>query len=413
LLVFPHHPATAVSFLEANPVTNIAYRKQEIQIKHPTHRIRPSTASPHSFTPQASSVKRLYALCLLLLPLAAPAQSPGYYDSAYGKTGEGLRRALCDIIKGHQVLSYTPGLWNAYYSTDVKPNGKLASIYSDVPGGTPPYEFTLGADQCGGSTPNAEGGCYNREHLWPQSKFGGNYPMYTDLWIVYPTDSKVNAQRGDWPYGKVSNAAWTSRNGSRLGPNTYPGAPASTAFEPIDSFKGDIARSYFYITTRYYADSNSFQDWQMATRSTLRSWAIQMLLDWHHLDPVSTKEKERNDAAEALQHNRNPFIDEPRFADCIWAGDCAGLGISQALPMAAQIRCSPNPAHNEVLIEWQRLAPDEVLAVAVLNAVGSRVFQAHHPPRTLRVDLRDWPRGLYWLRFQTKQGAGAQKLLLE
>lgn len=358
-------------------------------------------------------MKRLYALCLLLLPLAALAQSPGYYDSAYGKTGEELRRALCDIIKGHQVLSYTPGLWNAYYSTDKKPNGKLASIYSDVPGGTPLYEFTIGADQCGGSTPNAEGGCYNREHLWPQSKFGGNYPMYTDLWIVYPTDSKVNSQRADWPYGTVSNAAWTSRNGSKLGPNTYPGAPASTAFEPIDSFKGDIARSYFYITTRYYADSNSFQDWEMAMKSTLRPWAVQMLLAWHHLDPVSTRERERNDAAETLQHNRNPFIDEPRFADCIWTGNCAGLGVLSARHDAKAIRCSPNPARSQVQIDWQELSPDELLAVEVLDALGRHAFHVQHPAQKMRIEVSQWPRGLYLLRFQTKQGVRFEKLVVE
>ncbi len=358
-------------------------------------------------------VKKLATLLCLIMPLFAAAQPAGYYDNAYGKTGEDLRRALYDIIKGHTQLSYTPGLWNAYYTTDKKPNGKLASIYSDVPGGTPPYEFNLGTDQCSGSTPNAEDGCYNREHLWPQSKFGSNYPMYTDLWLVYPTDSKVNSQRGDWPYGIVTSPTWTSRNGSKLGPNTYPGAPASTAFEPIDSFKGDIARSYFYITTRYYGDSSSFVDWQMATKSTLQPWAIQMLLEWHHLDPVSAKEQVRNDAAEALQHNRNPFIDVPQFADCIWAGNCAGLGISPSQQVAARVRCFPNPAHASVQIDWQMLAPDEVLAVDVMNGLGAKVFHQAPSGKSLQIQVTNWPRGFYWLRVQTKQGTGFKKLVLE
>ncbi len=325
-----------------------------------------------------------------------------------------MRDALYDIIKGHTVLSYTPGLWNAYYTTDKKANGKLASIYSDIPGGTPPYEFTIGTDQCSGSTPNSEGGCYNREHIWPQSKFGNAAPMQTDLWLVYPTDSKVNSQRGDWPYGQVSNPTWTSQNGSKLGPNSYPGAPAGTAFEPIDSFKGDIARSYFYITTRYLADSNSFQDWEMAAKSSLKPWAIQMLLAWSSMDPVSAKEKERNEAVFALQHNRNPFVDEPQFADCIWAGNCAGLSVVAHSVAKTRIICSPNPAHNRVRIDWQGQMPEEeVLALDVLDALGRNQYHQQQAQNNQYIQVGDWPRGVYFIRVFTRQGAFSQKLLLD
>lgn len=358
-------------------------------------------------------MKKLYLACLLLLPVAAFAQPAGYYNSATGKSGQALRVALYDIIKGHTPLSYTPGLWNAYYTTDVKPNGKLASIYSDRPGSTPPYEYTIGADQCSGSTPSTEGGCYNREHVWPQSKFGSAAPMYTDLWIVYPTDSKVNSQRADWPYGKVTSPTWTSQNGSKLGPNTYPGAPSTTAFEPIDSFKGDIARSYFYITTRYYGDSASFIDWEMATKSTLKPWAIQMLLEWDHLDPVSAKEKARNDAAYAQQNNRNPFIDEPRFADCIWAGNCMGLDVASINSILFSMHVAPNPARTTISVDWESLAPDEVLAVDIVNVQGSRVYHVAPKAKSLSIDVRDWPKGFYMLQVKTQHGVRAEKVLVE
>ncbi|MBS1615929.1 MAG: endonuclease [Bacteroidetes bacterium] len=358
-------------------------------------------------------MKRLFIFFFSLLPLSLYSQPTGYYAGAYGKSGEALRDALYDIIKGHTVLSYTPGLWNAYYTTDKKPNGKLASIYSDVPGGVPPYEFILGSDQCSGSTPNTEGGCYNREHIWPQSKFGNATPMQTDLWLVYPTDSKVNSQRADWPYGTVSNATWTSQSGNKLGPNTYPGAPSGTAFEPLDSFKGDIARSYFYITTRYLADSNSFQNWEMANKSSLKPWAIQMLLAWSHLDPVSAKEKERNEAVYALQNNRNPFVDEPRFADCIWAGNCSGLGITASSKKALQVQCLPNPAHDHVQIDWQGLAPREVLALDVLDALGRIQFHSPNPENNMQIQVLNWPSGVYLLRLITLQGTSFQKLLID
>lgn len=359
-------------------------------------------------------VKKIYAAFLFLFPLSLSAQPPGYYNNAAGKSGEPLRRALYDIISGHTVLSYTPGLWNAYYTTDIKPGtNKLYTIYTDKPGSAPPYEYTVGADQCSGSTPSTEGGCYNREHIWPQSKFGSADPMRTDLWIVYPTDSKVNSQRADWPYGKVSSPTWTSQNGSKLGPNTYSGAPSGTAFEPIDSFKGDIARSYFYITTRYLGDSAFFNDWEMAAKSTLKPWAIQMLLEWHHKDPVSAKEKSRNEAAYVFQNNRNPFIDEPRFADCIWAGNCAGLDVSGINSPVFSLRVSPNPSHDFIRIEWQSLSPDEVLALDVINVQGACIYHTLPAKSSQLLDVHEWPRGLYLLQVRTQHGTRLEKLLLD
>lgn len=360
-------------------------------------------------------MKKLYLL-LCCLPVLAKAQPAGYYDNAFGKTGEALRVALYGIIKGHTVLSYTPGLWNAYYTTDVKPGtNKLWDIYSDKPGGTPAYEYTLGADQCGNGA-NHENSCYNREHIWPQSKFGSAAPMETDLWIVYPTDYYVNNKRGDLPYGKVgSPVQLTFTNGSKLGPQSYPGAPSSSCFEPIDSFKGDIARSYFYITTRYYADSAQFQDWEMAYHSRLKPWAIQMLLAWHHLDPVSAKEKDRNEAAYTLQHNRNPFIDIPQFADCIWAGNCTGLSVMGSFPLLVKVQVYPNPAHESLSIDWQQLAPDEVLAVDILNLQGQLMWHTRTGGSAahLQVPVADWPRGIYLLKAAGKEGVKVERVVVE
>jgi hypothetical protein len=46
-----------------------------------------------------------------------------------------------------------------------------------------------------------------------------------------------------------------------------------------------------------------------------------MLLEWHHLDPVSQKEIDRNNAIYAVQKNRNPFIDHPEWIEKIWGSD--------------------------------------------------------------------------------------------
>ena len=172
------------------------------------------------------------------------AQAPaGYYTAAEGQSGEALRTALYNIIKTHTTLSYSQ-LWQSFYTTDARPdNGKVWDMYSDRPGGTPAYYFTFGSNQCGNYS--GEGDCYNREHSVPKSWFGGSTPpMYTDLFHLIPTDGFVNSKRGNLPIGKVINATWTSSNGSKVGTSNIPGY-AGQVFEPIDSFKGDCARSYF------------------------------------------------------------------------------------------------------------------------------------------------------------------------
>lgn len=172
---------------------------------------------------------------------------PEYYTSASGLVGENLQIELYDIINGHTLRSYDQ-LWTDFQTTDDKANDYVWDMYSDVPGGTPPYNYVFISDQCGNYA--NEGDCYNREHSFPKSWFNDASPMYTDLFHLVPTDGKVNGMRNNYPFGEVGTASLTSLNGSKLGNCDYPGY-ASTVFEPIDEYKGDFARNYFYMATRY------------------------------------------------------------------------------------------------------------------------------------------------------------------
>lgn len=261
---------------------------------------------------------------------SASAQIPtGYYNNASGLNGAPLKTALYNIIKGHTARSYDQ-LWSDFQTTDKKTNGKVWDMYSDIPGGTPPYEYTFITYQCGsysGEGPT-NGGCYNREHSFPKSWFNEGTPMYTDLFHLVPTDGKVNGERSNFPYGKVSTPTWTSQNGSKLGPNVFPGY-TGTVFEPIDSFKGDFARNYFYMVTRY---ENVISGWvtDMLDNSTFPAftvWAKNMLIEWNNLDPVSQKEIDRNNAVYVIQHNRNPFIDHPEYVNAIWGGGSVNTSV--------------------------------------------------------------------------------------
>ena len=257
-------------------------------------------------------------LFLVFLAFNLLSQIPsGYYNGTENLSGTALKSALHNIIDNHNSVSYS-SLWSHFQNTDKKANNKVWDIYSDVPGGTPPYEFTFSSDQCGSYS--QEGDCYNREHSWPQSWFNSASPMKTDMFHVYPTDGYVNGQRGSYPYGNVAGNKWTSENGSKKGDCSYPGYNG-TVFEPIDEYKGDVARSYFYMSTRYYGEDSGWQSNGMVNGAEILPWAQNLLMEWSVNDPVSTKEINRNNAIYNIQNNRNPFIDHPEFAILIFSSN--------------------------------------------------------------------------------------------
>ncbi len=309
------------------------------------------------------------ALAIILLSsLSSADPPPGYYDPASGLTGPALQEALHDIIDNHTSISYN-AIWDAFYTTDDRYGDKVWDMYSDIPGGTPPYEYTLGNDQ--GGSAGGEGECYNREHSWPKSWFGGDVsPMYTDLFHVVPTDTYVNNRRDNHPYGEVSNPTWTSFNGSRLGPCSYPGY-SGTAFEPIDGYKGDFARNYFYMATRYLGEDGSWPGSAMADGAVLTAWAEEMLIDWHISDPISTKEIDRNDAVYAIQSNRNPFIDHPEYVLMVYDPNSVEGGEFQVASITLYQNV-PNPFSGITTIRFM-LPEAKMVSITVYDISGKLV----------------------------------------
>lgn len=350
----------------------------------------------------------LYTLLFVATIACATAQIPaGYYNSAAGKSGEELRTALYQIIKSHTAVSYND-LWNSYRATDVMPSGKVWDIYSDRPGETAAYYYEFGTDQCGSYT--REGDCYNREHTVPQSWFGDATPMKTDLFHVYPTDGWVNNKRGNLQYGTVPSPTWTSTNGSKLGPCGFPGC-SGTAFEPIDAYKGDLARSYFYMTV-CYKDKNLGQTSEsMFSGSQLLDWARQMMVEWHNADPVSEKEIDRNQVIyNQIQHNRNPFIDCPELVDYLfgsrvgeeWIPTCFEWNPDEVADYAATVpscRIYPNPAIDVVMVESNLL---EINKIEVFDITG-RILQRYDEVGSscFQIKLENLQAGYYLLKITT------------
>ena len=152
---------------------------------------------------------------------------------------------------------------------------------------------------------------------------------------MYPTDKLVNNKRANNPFGETNGETFKSANEfSKLGKCTYPGYEG-TVFEPNDLYKGDFARTYFYMVTCYeeklpdwytnYSESRPTLDGK--TYPGLSDWQLEMLLKWAKNDPVSDKETNRNNAVWEIQNNRNPFIDYPELERFIW-GDLKDVAFS-------------------------------------------------------------------------------------
>lgn len=161
----------------------------------------------------------------------------------------------------------------------------------------------------------------------PQSVYSENYPMRSDVHQVIPSDGYVNNRRGSFAFGEVSSPTWTSNNGSKVGPNTF-GSYSGTVFEPIDEFKGDIARALLYFAVRYETQVASWSHAMLNGTSdqVYEDWFVDLLLDWHANDPVVQAEIDRNNAAYNFQGNANPFVDHPEFVTMIWSSGGGGGG---------------------------------------------------------------------------------------
>ena len=236
------------------------------------------------------------------------------YENLDGMTSFALRKALCEDISQHTMLSYNQ-IRGDKAKVDVRADGKIWDIYSG-------YDFYL-SDYCS-NIDIVEGECYNREHVLPKSWWGGSTsePMYTDLHHVYSVDAMANDKRSAWIYDEVKSTSWSNNLGSKLG--TSANWSGETAFEPVDEYKGDVARVYFYMLTcymdkdftqggkgyRYFSYSNGVCDFQ--------SKSLALMLKWHRQDPVSDKEITRNAKVADLQGNVNPFVEQPALVEYIW-----------------------------------------------------------------------------------------------
>lgn len=208
------------------------------------------------FIPKLTALTLLFTSSTFYLSADIPTN---YYSAANNtsSSSDALRIALYNIINNHTVIGYS-SLPEQVYAATISPsdfnngsNNTLEDIYSSQP-----YKSTdsgSSATQCGTG--------WNKEHSFPKSWFGDASPMYSDAFHIYPTDIRMNSARSNYPYGDLPNKPKNCDIGyGKGGQASYTSdGVATTIFDPGDAgYKGDLARTYFYMLT-CYRDKNLAQ----------------------------------------------------------------------------------------------------------------------------------------------------------
>ncbi|KFC22549.1 endonuclease I [Epilithonimonas lactis] len=324
-----------------------------------------------------------YLFILSAFPIFSLAQAPAeYYSGTEDLSGYALKTKLHNIISTKTFNYHYDDLKTLYGQTDLDKyydygadnTTYLLDIYSNNPTGTTAYHYTL--NNIIGSA-NAEGLGWNREHMMPQSSFNNAYPMYSDLFFVIPTDARINQLRSNYPYGKAGSTVYYNfTNGSKQALNGTPNATyTGRVYEPVDEFKGDVARSLLYFAVRYEGKLGNFNFTTNANDPTkdqnpldgseekaYENWYIAMLLDWHQQDPVSQREIDRNNSVFNIQKNRNPFVDHPEWVSTIW--NQTSNNVVPAAP--SSLLLARNSAYF-VNLTWQANSESDV--------IGYRIYQ--------------------------------------
>ncbi|MEM1424645.1 MAG: endonuclease, partial [Planctomycetota bacterium] len=278
----------------------------------------------------------------VVLPATAYA-SPGAYTNVDATSTTALRATLHDAIDDHTRIDYSDN--NAVDCWDV-----LSAAEED-----PGNPFNVLDVYKNASYPTASAGnpFWNREHAWPKSygfprNLVSNYP-YTDCHALFASDRSYNSSRNNKPYGYCTTGCTEKptlfNNNAGGGTGPYPGNSNWTngagigVWETWIGRRGDVARALMYMDVRYEGGAHSVtghnepdliltDNLSLLVSNTQQNLSVgymgslSVLLEWHRQDPVDAVERNRNDAVATHQGNRNPFIDHPEWAECLFLDQC-------------------------------------------------------------------------------------------
>lgn len=336
----------------------------------------------------------------------APA-SPYYNGFNWTLTGTNLKNALATKITNTHtnLLSYTPGIWNALKIVDLDPtnsnNVLLVYGWEDGSDADVTNDRSRGKDNNSGNN-----GDWNREHIFAQAlgqpALGQDGPG-ADAHMLRACDVQRNGARGNKLYASGSG------NSGDVGANWYPG----------DEWKGDVARIIMYMYLHY---GTQCLPTFVASGSTAASDSnmVELLLQWNAQDPVSQYEDNRNtylgNASNSYgQGNRNPFIDNPYLATVIWGGQTAQNRwptIFLATPtfdLENSVSIYPNPASDVVNISTT-VSLEEIDVITINGQVLQQIKNPVIENNTFTIS--NLPKGFYFLKLSSATNSVTKKVLI-
>lgn len=274
--------------------------------------------------------------------LVTGTQPAGYYNGLNNKSGAVLKQAMQNIIAEEGVVraqTYAD-IVDILKEADQNPanSNQVWLVYKEIGRAKLDYQTT-----------SSNVGKWNREHTFPRSRGGFNSIDADDT--INGKDIFWNTTADSLRHGNSDAHALRAADGpensarGNLFYGQYNG-PSGT----LGKFKGDVARSIFYMAVRYngldvvngYPESTVGQFGDLAT-----------LLNWHRNDPPDDFEMNRNNVVYTWQYNRNPFIDYPDLVEYLW-GTMVGQLWNQSLATHYKtenpLTIYPNPSSGVVFV---------------------------------------------------------------
>ncbi|WP_281336864.1 endonuclease [Flavobacterium eburneipallidum] len=325
----------------------------------------------------------------------------GYYSTLEGLSGTALKQALQDIIANPAVVhAHNYGdVIEILKTADQNPLNSNEVWLMYVEQSRSKLEF----QDTGINT-----GKWNREHIYPQSRGGftdgtESIPDGIDIWL--PTNANdILAGHADAHHLRAEDGAENSlRSNKDYGLTGYNGPTGNK-----NSWKGDVARSVFYMAVRYNALSVINGDIADTTVGQLGD--LTSLLTWNTLDPSDDFEMNRNNYIYTWQVNRNPFIDYPDLANYIWGSKVgqawhSNLATNDYASLKATI--FTNPAQKTITISGL----NEKGIIEIYNSLGAKVLETNFIGETqINIDL---PTGIYFAKINSEHKTIVKKIIIE
>ncbi len=333
--------------------------------------------------------------------IVANTMPTGYYDSLEGLSGAALKQAIQNIIAN-------PALVHAHNYGDIieilktadqnpKNSNQVWLMYVEQ------SRSKLDFQDTGINT-----GKWNREHIYPQSRGGfkdgtSSIPDGINVWLPTNADD-ILAGHADAHHLRAEDGAENSiRNNNDYGLTGYNG-PSGT----MGSWKGDVARSVFYMAVRY--NGLSIVNGDIADTTVGQLGDLASLLTWNTLDPSDDFEMNRNNYIYTWQVNRNPFIDYPDLANYIWgakAGQVWHSNLASNDFVNLKVNLYPNPAKKSINISGL----NEKATIEIYNNIGAKVLESKFTGETqLHIDF---PSGIYYAKINSGDQTMVKKILVE